>query len=265
MSASTSQVTLVGPTADEVYSLPDRGFVLIGRDQGCDIVILDPSVSRRHAALRRRDGEDWLEDVGSRGGTWVNEIQLSGPQRLVDGDRIRLAGRHLTYRRPASSGPGPAEGHGAGVRFDVQRQEAGTINNVGRDQYLSYVAQVQQQRDSFARDIAATKTRASWLAWTGLAIAVVGFVVYAQVILRFIAAIFGSVSSGRQPDLSSLDSGPGGVAGIAIGFLAVVVGGVVLTVGVVMHVIAAARRRKVDQELPLPPPPWAAQPDRSRQ
>jgi hypothetical protein len=261
MSATTGQVLLVGPTADEVYPLPERGFLLIGRDAGCDVVVPDPSVSRRHAALRRRDGEDWLEDVGSRSGTWVNGVRLVAPQRLADGDDIRLAGHQLRYRRPSPPDVGPAPGRD--VRFDVQRQEAGTINNVGRDQYLSYVAHVQQQRDSFARDIAATKTKASWLAWIGLAITVVGFVVYAQVILRFLAAIFGAISSGGQPDFASLNSGPGGAAGIAIGFLGVVVGVVLLTVGLVMHVVAAARRRRVEQELPLPPPPWAAHPDRS--
>ena len=263
MSASIGQALLVGPTADEVYLLPERDFVLIGREKLCDVVVPDPTVSRRHAVLRRQDGSDWLEDVGSQGGTWVNEIQLAGPQRLADGDQIRLAGHRLRYRRPNAPAPKPATAHGADVHFDLERQEAGTINNVGRDQYLSYVAHVQQQRDSFARDIAATKTRASWLAWIGLAIAVVGFVVYVQVILRFLAAIFGAVSSGGQPDLKALESGPGGVAGIAIGFLAVVVGVVMLTVGLVMHIVAAARRRRVDQELPLPPPPWAAQPDRS--
>jgi hypothetical protein len=152
---------------------------------------------------------------------------------------------------------------GGGARFDVQRPEAGTINNVGRDQYLSYVTHVQQQRDSFARDIAATKTRGSWLAWIGLAIYVVGFLVYAQVILRFIALIWDSMAGKGQPDFSSLNGGPGGVAGIAIGFLAAFVGTVMLIVGIVLHVVAAARRRRMDQQFPLPSPPWTGPPGRS--
>jgi hypothetical protein len=51
------------------------------------------------------------------------------------------------------------------VRFDVGNQSAGMINNVGRDQHLSYVQYIQQQRASFARDIAATKTKARWFIW----------------------------------------------------------------------------------------------------
>jgi hypothetical protein len=263
--SATGSVLLVGPTADEVYSLPERGYVLIGRAEDCDIVVSDQRVSRRHAALRRRDAEDWLEDLGSRGGTWVNGHRLDQPRRLVDGDEVRLAGHVLRYRRPTDASPqtSSVEVPSGGARFDIHRQDAGTINNVGRDQYLSYVAHVQQQRDSFARDIAAIRTNASRLAWIGLAVSVVGFVVYAQVIFRFMGLIFGSMSSSRPPDFGSLGDGPGGVAGLAVGFFAVLVGGVMLTVGVVMHIVAAARRRRIDQQLPLPPPPWAAGPRRS--
>jgi hypothetical protein len=264
MSGTAGPVLLVGPTADEVYTLPERGYVLIGREEHCDVVVPDPTVSRRHAAVRRREGEDWLEDLDSRGGTSVNGTRLSAPRRLIDGDEIRLAGHELRYQRPPGARSEEKAPTGGGVQFHVQDQRAGTINNVARDQYLSYVAHVQQQRDSFARDIAATKTKASWLAWIGLAISVAGFIVYAQVILRFLAAIFAAIArGGGNPDFRSLESGPGGIAGIAIGFLAVIVGGVMLVVGIIMHVMAAARRRRIDEQLPLPPPPWGVQPERS--
>jgi hypothetical protein len=221
-SAPGDLVLLVGPTADAVYTLPESGYILIGREAHCDIVVPDPTVSRRHAALRRRDGEDWLEDLDSRGGTFVNGVRVSEPRRLVDGDDLRLAAQHLRYRRHAPASGGVHAPTASGTRFDVERQKAGTINNVARDQYLSYGAHVQQQRASFARDIAATKTKANWLVGIGLAISVVGFVVYGQVILRF---------------------------------LAVVAGTMMIVVGIVLHVVAAARRRRIDEELPLPPPP----------
>ena len=153
---------------------------------------------------------------------------------------------------------------GGGARFDVQRQEAGTINNVGRDQYLSYVAHVQQQRRLLrAGHRGHQDQRAAWLAWIGLAIYVVGFLVYAQVILRFMALVWDSMAGKGPPDFSSLNGGPGGVAGLAIGFLAVIVGTVMLIVGIVLHVVAAARRRRMDQQLPLPSPPWTDPPGRS--
>ena len=62
--------------------------------------------------------------------------------------------------RPA--GPVRAEAAQAGAaqeraaRYDIGRQDAEVISNVGRDQYNAHVQQVVQQRDNFLRDIAAT-------------------------------------------------------------------------------------------------------------
>ena len=65
----------------------------IGRDPGCDIVLELPTVSRRHAVLRFRDG--WiLQDLGSRNGTSVNRRRVTRC-RLMAGDRIVLGGQPL--------------------------------------------------------------------------------------------------------------------------------------------------------------------------
>jgi uncharacterized RDD family membrane protein YckC len=47
----------------------------IGRDaQACDVHISDPSISRRHARLFKKNGEIWLEDLSSTNGTLVNGV-----------------------------------------------------------------------------------------------------------------------------------------------------------------------------------------------
>lgn len=43
---------------------------------------------------------------------------------------------------------------------------------------------------------------------------------------------------------------PVGIIGYGLGFL----GSVLLVVGIVLHIVAAARRRRVDREMPLPHP-----------
>ena len=64
----------------------------IGLDPSCDVCLPDMLVSRRHAVLKLRDSECWLEDLGSRNGTYVNGEKLSGKERLLkDGDRIAIA------------------------------------------------------------------------------------------------------------------------------------------------------------------------------
>lgn len=64
----------------------DAGSTTIGRSAGCDIVLLDREVSRRHAVIRQ-DGERWvLVDLDSRNGVRLNGLTIDRPTRLRDGD-----------------------------------------------------------------------------------------------------------------------------------------------------------------------------------
>ncbi len=78
-----------GPRAGQVVALSERPIVM-GRLQSVDVAIADPGVSREHARLSP-DGDSYrLEDLGSSNGTFVNDVQVRGLQRLADGDRVRL-------------------------------------------------------------------------------------------------------------------------------------------------------------------------------
>jgi FHA domain len=63
--------------------------VLIGRSSGCQIVIGEPTVSRRHARLRSRDGRWVLQDLGSTNGTFLNGRRV-GRCELRPGDLVLL-------------------------------------------------------------------------------------------------------------------------------------------------------------------------------
>jgi FHA domain/Domain of unknown function (DUF1707) len=64
--------------------------VLLGRSRECDCVVSEPSVSRRHAELRRR-GSHWiLRDLGSRNGTRVNGVRVLEETEVRPGDRLSL-------------------------------------------------------------------------------------------------------------------------------------------------------------------------------
>ncbi|GAP12631.1 ABC-type multidrug transport system, ATPase component [Longilinea arvoryzae] len=68
----------------------DRPELIIGRDPSAEILIDSPGVSRRHARVYRQAGDIWLEDLGSRNGTFVNGERVGAPQRLNANDEIRL-------------------------------------------------------------------------------------------------------------------------------------------------------------------------------
>src|SRR6185437_8323208 len=64
-------------------------LTLVGSAASADLSIADPTVSRLHAELEpRRDGL-WIRDLGSRNGTFVNGIRITGA-RVPDGAKIQL-------------------------------------------------------------------------------------------------------------------------------------------------------------------------------
>jgi len=68
--------------------------LLVGRHHACDLVLSNPSVSRRHARLFFRDGSWVLQDLGSTNGTIVNGVRV-GRCQLCPGDLLVLGNTHL--------------------------------------------------------------------------------------------------------------------------------------------------------------------------
>jgi len=74
-------------------ALPE-GEALIGRHPCCDIVLSDPTVSRRHAQLTHRDGAWVLRDLGSKNGTFVNSARV-GRTAVRPGDIVGLGNQSV--------------------------------------------------------------------------------------------------------------------------------------------------------------------------
>ena len=68
--------------------------LLVGRHEQCDVVLSDPSVSRRHARLFFRDGSWFLEDLESTNGTVINGVSI-GRCELRPGDRLIIGTERL--------------------------------------------------------------------------------------------------------------------------------------------------------------------------
>jgi len=65
--------------------------LIIGREESCDIVIPDRQVSRQHARIYPSNEGVFLEDLGSKNGTYLNSQRIVNPQQLHEGDEIRIA------------------------------------------------------------------------------------------------------------------------------------------------------------------------------
>lgn len=68
----------------------------LGRLPECDVMLDDPSVSRRHARIQRRGMSWFIEDLGSTNGVKVNGSRV-GESDLADGDRLQLGGVQLLF------------------------------------------------------------------------------------------------------------------------------------------------------------------------
>ncbi len=93
---------------------------VVGRAEGCSLLLDDPCVSARHALLRWRRGQWSVRDLGSRNGTFVNGDRVGGEGHpLRDGDRIVIAGvETLSFLDPMATPAAPAIGRLTGVWID---------------------------------------------------------------------------------------------------------------------------------------------------
>jgi uncharacterized membrane protein len=236
-------------------------YTVVGRAETCDVRFNDPDVSRAHAALQRQGGAVYLQDLGSTAGTLVNGVPATGRHFLNPGDIITLATVQLRFSPDRAAldetrvGPRQTGGHalGAQVRYDIDQQVAGAINNVGGDQHNSYVQHIVQQRDDFLRAVAATKTKARWLVWIGFLFFVVGFALFASGAIGFLNQISSDIQSDNPtPPTDPFGAKIGGIPSGLLGWALSAVGILVLIIGIVLHIVAAARRKRVDRDYPMP-------------
>ena len=74
--------------------------ITIGRASDCDLIINDRAISRHHAQLRWQFSRWMLYDLGSRGGSFINNQPIQA-STLQSGDVIRLSHITLIYGEEA--------------------------------------------------------------------------------------------------------------------------------------------------------------------
>ncbi len=85
----------------------NRDRMVLGRGRDADIAVQHAAVGREHACLVREGDAYYLEDLQSRGGTWLNGAQVHrGRARLKENDRIQIADLVFTFHE--GNAPAPA-------------------------------------------------------------------------------------------------------------------------------------------------------------
>lgn len=116
--------------ADEKRVPLGESSVVIGRDEGADVPIEDPKLSRRHAAFRMIDGHPYVEDLGSINGVKVRGRRIEERRRLRDGERVRLGNTRV--RVQATDLPPPTTSLGPRLLGPDLELSLGRAIRVGR-------------------------------------------------------------------------------------------------------------------------------------
>lgn len=88
-----------GLPGGRVFPLRENGQASIGRGGHNTIILVEPFASVDHAVVSGSEGQYWLEDRGSKNGTFLNEVRINKPTVLADGDRIRIGDVTIQFVR----------------------------------------------------------------------------------------------------------------------------------------------------------------------
>ena len=104
-SATATLTVTGGGDAGKTFSLSTDSST-VGRTRTSDLQLDDMSVSGRHARIDRREGQFYIEDVGSTAGTIVNGAPADAAKPLRSGDVIKLGDDELSVEITGAANAG---------------------------------------------------------------------------------------------------------------------------------------------------------------
>jgi predicted component of type VI protein secretion system len=99
---------LLGRRTMQVYDFKQPS-IIVGREDGVDVVIDNPSVSRRHAEIRLGDNGWEVEDLGSSNGTFIRGTKIQGAQSIGLGDEIGFGKFSIVFGKALGEGEHPVQ------------------------------------------------------------------------------------------------------------------------------------------------------------
>ncbi len=85
-----------GKQAGASFDLSEKMKKVLGRDNNCDIQVLDKGISRNHSLLEHKGDHFLLVDLGSTNGTFVND-KIIISKILESGDIIKIGQTEILY------------------------------------------------------------------------------------------------------------------------------------------------------------------------
>jgi serine phosphatase RsbU (regulator of sigma subunit)/pSer/pThr/pTyr-binding forkhead associated (FHA) protein len=84
----------------------EKPITVLGRHPDCDVVLEVGAISRQHAQLLIEPGGYYVQDLGSRNGTYLNGQRVEGKQKLADNDEIKICDLVFSFHEKEPPPPG---------------------------------------------------------------------------------------------------------------------------------------------------------------
>jgi pSer/pThr/pTyr-binding forkhead associated (FHA) protein len=107
-------VVSAGSDAPRAFELAERRRTVIGRELGCELVLEDQRVSRRHAFIELVNGQHLLRDLGSSNGTFLNGLRVNAGHAfaLREGDIVEIGNARIVFAATVEAALCPATADG---------------------------------------------------------------------------------------------------------------------------------------------------------
>ena len=96
-------LTIIRPDGRTIEQKITHERALVGRDDKCDLRLVDTKVSRKHCLLTREGTRVTVKDLESRNGTWLNGRKIKSKRYIRQGDMIQIGPFRLVFRPKSSS------------------------------------------------------------------------------------------------------------------------------------------------------------------
>jgi FHA domain len=94
------RLVVVSPPEQKGAEFPLADELTVGRAGGCGVLLgADTFVSQIHARVFRRDGDLYLEDLGSTNGTYLNQKKVTAPVTIRKGDKVQFGRTTMEVRK----------------------------------------------------------------------------------------------------------------------------------------------------------------------